>query len=115
MVTQKTVDLILAELNLDPDGNSTAGIMCLTLSKWARAEIKLGAFSPKTTVQTGELETLPQEQRYQGRNAEMEGEAFVETLATAVMVDEKDREAGEQGTEKGGHRGDKVRSQREFW
>lgn len=45
----------------------------------------------------------------------MEGEAFVETLVTAVMVDEKSREAGEQGTEKGGHRGDKVRSQREFW
>lgn len=59
MVTQKTVDLILAELNLDPDGNSTAVIMCLALSKWARAEIKLGAFSPMTTVQTGELDKLP--------------------------------------------------------
>lgn len=59
MVTQKTVDLILAVSNLDPDGNSTAGITCLALSKWARAEIKRGAFSPKTTVQTGELDKLP--------------------------------------------------------
>lgn len=59
MVTQKTVDLILAEPNLDPDGNSTAGIMCLALSKLASAEIKLGVFSPKTTVQAVELDKLP--------------------------------------------------------
>lgn len=46
----------------------------------------------------------------------MKGEASVETLAMVVTVDEKSREAGEQGKEKEGYRGgDKVRSQREFW
>lgn len=33
MDTQKTADLILAEPNLDPDGDGTAGIMCLVFSR----------------------------------------------------------------------------------